>query len=531
MYVSAGFRIASMAIAAGLCLALAPAHAQERVLRVVPDGDLSILDPIFTTAGTTASHGYMVYDVPFTEDSQFQPQPQMVSGYEVSDDQLNWTFHLRDGLSFHDGSPVEAADVVASLKRWGAKVVLAKFLMERIDSIEALDERSFAITLSLPYPPMISTLANSDQPLFVMREEEANTDPNEQVTTMIGSGPFRFEADQWQPGQKVVYTRFDDYVPRDEPADGYAGGKRVLVDRVEWIYIPDPATAAQALINGEVDIYELPPNDLLPILEAADNIETAINNRLGSEAILRPNHQIKPFDNEKVRQALLYAIDQPAALAAITGDPSLGEVCWAVFICNTPLETDAGLGSFADPGPDPETARQLLEEAGYENERIVMMLPTDQPLVSAITTVNAARLAEAGFNVEVQTMDWSTMISRRPVNAHPDDDPLGWHIFHTWAPGTFWGNPLVNNAAATPCDGSNWHGKPCDEELESIRQGFVDAGTAEERLAIAERLQERFYEVVPYVPLGQYFAKIAYSEELSGVLPVPRLVMWNIEKQ
>ena len=523
--------IAGAALAAFLTMTAAPALAQQKILRVVPDGDLRVLDPIFTTAGTTASHGYMVYDVLFTEDSKFQPQPQMVERWAKSADDLTWTFKLRDGLTFHDGSPVRSVDAVASLKRWGAKIVGARILMQRIASVDATGPNEFVIRLKQKYPPLIATLANSDQPLFVMRKAEADTDPNTAVTNVVGSGPFIFRQTEWRPGQRVVYVKNPAYKPRSEPADGYAGGKVVKVDRVEWNYIPDAATAAQALIAGEVDIYELPPNDLLPLLGRAPNVKLEITNKQGGSAILRPNSIIKPFDNPKVRQALLYAIDQSAALAAITGAADLGKPCWALFTCGTPLETNVGLGDFARPTPNPAKARELLREAGYANERIVMMHPTDQPLVSAIVQVNAARLRDAGFNVVVQATDWATMISRRPTRAHPDEDPRGWHIFHTWAPGTFWGNPLVNNGIATPCDRSNWFGWPCDERLETIRQEFVDAGDDATRRAIAGRFQQRFYEVVPYVPLGQYFSKIAYSNRVTGIVPVPRLAMWNIDIQ
>jgi peptide/nickel transport system substrate-binding protein len=519
----------AVALSVGLMATTVP--AQQKVLRVVPDGDLKVLDPIFTTAGTTSSHGYMVYDVLFSEDSRFQPRPQMVESWTKSPDELTWTFRLRDGLVFHDGTPVKADDAVASLKRWGARIVGARILMQRIASVDAIGEREFVIRLKEKYPPLISTLANSDQPLFVMRKAEANTDPNTAVTTVVGSGPFIFKQDEWRPGQRVVYVRNPSYRPRSELADGYAGGKVVRVDRVEWTYIPDAATAVQALIAGEVDIYELPPNDLLPLLERAPTVKLEVANRQGSSPILRPNHLIKPFDNPKVRQALLYAVDQSAVLAAITGSPDLGKPCWALFTCGTPLETNVGLGDFARPTSNPQRARELLREAGYANERIVMMHPTDQPIVSAVVQVNAARLREAGFNVAVQTMDWATMISRRPTRAHPDEDPKGWHIFHTWSPGTFWGNPLVNNAIATPCDRTNWFGWPCDEALDSIRGEFVNANTDDKRREIAGRFQQRFYQVVPYVPLGQYFSKIAYSKRLSGVLPVPRLVMWNVDIQ
>ena len=190
-------------------------------------------------------------------------------------------------------------DCAASLKRWAAKIVGAQVLASRIASVEESDDKSFVIRLKTKYPSMIETLANSDQPLFIMRKQEAETDPNRPVNNVVGSGPFLFKADEWQPGNRVVYVKNPAYKPRPEPADGYAGGKVVHVDRVEWIYTPDPGTAAQALIAGQMDIYELPPNDLLPLLDAAPNVRTEIVNRLGSEAILRPNSLVPPFDNPK----------------------------------------------------------------------------------------------------------------------------------------------------------------------------------------------------------------------------------------
>ncbi len=405
------------------------------------------------------------FDVPFAMDSKFQARPQMIDSWELSPDDLTWPFRLRDGLAFSHGSPVRSADVVASFKRWGARIVGAQILMSLLANADIINDREFALRFKRKYPPMIKTLANSDQPLFVMRQREAEIDPNKAVTDVIGPGPFLFKKNEWRPGQRSRLCQNPNHKPRSEPADGYAGGKVVHLDRVEWLYTPDPGTAAQALIANEVDVYELPPNDLLPLLEAARNVRTAITNRLGSEAIMRPNCLITPTDNPLVRQAMLYAVDQQAALASITGNPSLGKPCWEVFICGTPLGVTAGLGDFAKPAANPAKAKSMLRQAGYKGERIVMMNPTDQALVTALVTVDAAKLREGGFNVEVQNTDCATMISRRSTRLPPDQSPNGWHIFHTWSPGTFWADPLENNAIATQCDGSNWFGWPCDKEL------------------------------------------------------------------
>ena len=182
--------------------------AQAQTLKLVPQADLKNLDPIWTTASITNNHGYMVYDVLFALDENLEPRPQMIDSYEVSDDGLAYTFTLRDGMLFHDGSPVEASDAVASIKRWAQKRSDGLAMMERAESLEATDASTFVLKLKEKFGPAIQVLANPTLPMFVMREEEAMTDPNEQVPEVIGSGPFEFVKDKWVPGDKVVYKKF-----------------------------------------------------------------------------------------------------------------------------------------------------------------------------------------------------------------------------------------------------------------------------------------------------------------------------------
>ncbi|MCC2662734.1 MAG: transporter substrate-binding protein, partial [Geminicoccaceae bacterium] len=343
---TSSWRVVGIALAAAL--ACPGAAAAETTLRVVPQADLKILDTVFTTANITSNHGYMIYDMLFSLDENLEPQPQMVGSYERSDDGLLWTFTLRDGLRFHDGSPVEGEDVAASIKRWAARMVAGQTMMSFAEDVVATDPDSFEIRFEKPFGPVLNTLASPENPLFIHRLEEAGTDPNEQIDEAIGSGPFKFVREEWQPGNKVVYVKNEDYVPRDEPPSGFAGGKVAKVDRVEWIYIPDQNTAVQALVTGEVDMIEIPPTDFLPILAASPDITVKTIDRIGTQAIMRPNHLIPPFDHPAARQALLYlAGDQSAYLAAMIGNPEYEVPCWAVFVCGTPLESKAGIGDWA----------------------------------------------------------------------------------------------------------------------------------------------------------------------------------------
>lgn len=517
------------ALAAGLA---AVPEARADTLRVVPQADLQNLDPIWTTAIITSNHAYMVYDVLFAADGDLQQQPQMVESYDVSDDRLLWTFTLRDGLLFHDGSPVTATDVVDSTKRWAQRMSAGQTLFRYVDEITAIDERSFELRLTEPFGPVLEALGNPGNPNFIMRSQEAATDPYEQIAEVVGSGPFVFDREVWQPGNIVTYQRFAEYQPREEEASGFAGGKIAHFEQVDWIYLPDPNTAASALLTGEVDILDKPPTDLFPIMEQNPDVVIRVINMLGDQAMVRPNHLIPPFDNPKMREMLLYVVgDQADHLAAMVGMPDLRKPCWAIFGCDVPLAVEDGIGEWnrADRDANMARARELLQEAGYNGERVVIMDPTDFQIIHNMTLVTAQRLRDIGVNVDLQAMDWSSLTSRRPVREHPDVNPGGWHLFHTYSPGGYVADPLANGSLSTNCDQSNWFGWPCDDELEEMRLQFAFA-VGEERVELARRFQERYYQIIPYAPVGTFLAPVAYRSDIDGVLDAERLNLWNVHR-
>src|SRR5215831_13033140 len=297
--------LAGSAAAAAVSFAAPYVHAQKKggTLRFVPHADLKILDPIWTTAYITRNHGYMIYDTLFALDGSLKLQPQMVDKYTVSKDHMKYSFTLRDGLKFHDGQPVTAEDCVASIKRWGAKDAVGRLMMTSTGKMAPVDRKTFVIELETPFGLVLDALGKpSASPSFIMPARLAATDPNEQVKDVIGSGPFKFSKDEWQPGNRVVYVRNPDYVPRKEKPSGAAGGKRALVDRVEWRYIPDPATAGAALEAGEVDCWENIRLDYVPRLEKNPGVSVFVTDPRGSQGCLRPNHLHPPFNNKKARQ-------------------------------------------------------------------------------------------------------------------------------------------------------------------------------------------------------------------------------------
>ena len=525
------FRRLSSALTCAVALGLgmtAAAAAEETVLRIVPQADLKNHDPIWTTAYVTRNHGYMVYDTLFAMDETLTPQPQMVESHEVSADGLTYTFKLRDGLAWHDGSPVTAEDCVASIQRWGKRDGMGQKLMDFTASLVAADQSTIVLTLKEPYGLVLDSLGKiSSNVPFMMPKHLAETDAFEQVPEIVGSGPFMFVKDEWVPGSKVVYAKNEAYVPRSEPASFAAGGKVAKVDRVEWHYMPDANTALNALQNGEVDYWEVPQIDLMAVLKDDANIRVEVKDPLGTQGWLRPNHLNPPFDNPKARQALLHIVKQADYLQAVVGDPELYEECPAYFMCGSPLESDTG--SDALMNQDLAAAKQLMEEAGYKGEKVVLMDPADFPVLHAASLVTAQLLREIGVNVEVQAMDWSTLTSRRAETKSIEEG--GWNIFHTYSIGSDVASPIANIGMSGGCVERAWFGWPCDDKIEELRDSFGRETDPIKQKAIGEALQVRAYEVVPYVNFGQWYQPVAFRANLEGVLNSPVPFFWNIEKK
>ncbi len=513
--------LAATVLAGGMLLGGAAAAQDGTTLRVVPYADLRNLDPVWTTATVTQNHGYLIYDTLFSVDEEMQPHPQMVDTWEVSDDRLTYRFTLRDGLLFHDGRPVTSADVVASINRWAARDNMGGALMAVTDSFTAIDDKTFELVLSEPYGLVIESLGKPESNVpFIMPAEVAATDPFEQIRSYIGSGPFVFDEDAWVPGNKVVYRKFEDYVPRDEPPVGLSGGKVAKVDTIEWYYLPDAATAVAALQNAEVDYFEAPPVDLVPVLQAAGDIVVEPQNPFGLIVILRPNHLHPPFDKKEARQALAYMVDQTEYMTAMVGDPNFWRTCPSLMMCGAATETAAG-GGERMVTPDLERARELMDQV-YEGERVVIMHPTDHPTGPG-ALVTAERLRSLGVNVELQAMDWATLTSRRSSRNEPTDG--GWSLFMT----------RIGIGATSPVSHlgvsageTAWFGWPQNDEVEELRVTWANETDPEARRAIMDDLHEILMDDAPFVMVGQYLMPSAWRSNVQGVLKAPVMALWNI---
>ena len=495
------------------------------VLKFVPQANLSALDPIWTTATVTNNHGYYVFDTLYGADLNLKPQPQMAEGHEVSADGKLWTIRLRDGLVFHDGAPVKAADCVASVKRWCVRDSYGQLLAKVVENWIVVDDRSFQIKLTRPFPTLLDVLAKIDTPAFIMPERFAVTDAMKQVTEMVGSGPYRFIAAEYVSGSRMVYEKFDGYKPRSEAPSRNAGGKVAHFNRIEWQVLPDPATAASALIKGEVDWWERPLADLQPMLARSPDITREATDESGRIAIMRLNHLHPPFNNPKVRAAVRMAVKQEDYMRATQGDDtSIWQTCRSLWPRGTPYYT----GEQEDLMPQSlDKAKEALKASGYNGEKVVIINPTDFPDIGPLGQVTGELLKRLGMNVEIADSDWGTVVQRR--GNREGTDKGGWSIFHTTGPSIGWGNPalslLVRGQGLKGWFG--WWDSPAGEAL---AEEWLYATDEAARKKAAGALGRLALEECATIPLGQFLIRTAYRKNLTGMLKGSAPYPWGLRR-
>lgn len=499
--------------------------ADARTLRFVPQANLSVLDPVYTTAAVTITHGYCVFDTLYGVDSTLRPQPQMAEGATVQDDGRTWLVTLRSGLKFHDGTPVRAVDCAASLERWSKRDTFGQTLGTAVDAFEAVDDRTLRVRLKRPFPRFLEAIGKPhSSPAFIMPERLARTDPMKQITEMVGSGPFRFVASEYVSGAKAVYERFADYLPRAEKTDWTSGGKTVHIDRLEWVVMPDPATAAAALQNGEIDWWEQALPDLVPLLQKARGLRVQPQDPFGFVALARFNSAQPPFNNAKLREAVLSAIDQTEYMQSIMGpNPQSYRECRAMFPCGMPGVKEVDAGRFG--GHDLDKARAAVKAAGYAGEKTVVINPTDFPIIGPHGQVTADLLRKLGFNVDLQEMDWGSVLQRR--NSKEPADRGGWSVYHTNWPSVSIANPALNTTIRG--DGL-WAGGYVDAPTEALTAEWLQAGDPSRQQSLLDAIQDRAVEQVPSVPLGQFFLQTAYRDRLQGVRQGSVCYFWDVTK-
>ena len=519
-------RTALGAIAAAAALPRVSLAQGVRRLRMVPQANLASFDPVFSTANITRNHGFMVYDSLYGMNAALEPQPQMAAGHLVEQDGRRVTIRLREGLVFHDGTPVLSRDVVPSLRRWMARNAFGQKLAQSVDELSADGDQAVVFRLRKPFPLLFHALAGLSSPPFIMPERVALTDPFKQITDPVGSGPFRFKRDEFNSGSLVVYERHAGYRPAPGQADFMAGPKVAHFDRVEWQIITDAATAAAALQQGEIDWYEQPPPELQTLLarNAGVKIEN-IDNR-PNVAVLRLNFLHEPFDNRALRQALLPAVNQADFMTAIVGDnPAMFDATCGVFTPGTPNATKAGLEPLLGPR-SLDRARALMNAAGYTGQPMRLIGPTDILAPSALTQVAADLFRRLGFNMDLALSDWGTVIQRR-ASREPLDKG-GWSALLTSFSSFDFTDPAVHpTLRGNGLQG--WPGWPTLPKLEALRDAWFDAPDAASRKAVCADIQRVAMEEVAFIPVGAYLQPTALRRNLVDRVP-GFAIFWGIRQ-
>jgi len=500
--------------------------ANARTLMFVPQANLTLLDPIFTTAQPSVHHGWAIYDLLFAVTSKLEVKPQMAEGYTVSDDGRTYTIKLREGLKFHNGEPVRAQDCAPSLNRWARREAIGQTMWQYVDSCVAADDRTIRITLKRPIAVFMEAVARGGASVaFMMPEHVAKTDPFKQITDTTGSGPYKFVPGEYVSGAQVVYQRFDGYVPRQEPAEWMSGGKVAHFERVVWRVIPDSATAAAALQNGEVDWYEQVQPDLVPLLKKNPAIEVGYHNPTGYSGVMRFNHLHPPFNNVAVRRAVMMAVNQDDYMASVTaGDTSSYTVCKSAFPCGTRYGIEAGKDAIQG---NIAKAKEMLAASGYKGEKTVLISPTDLTTVGPFGDVTYDLLKKIGMNVELVATDWGSVVQRR-TSKEPVEKG-GWSVMHTWRPSTIGYTPM-EHSQIRGFGASSWFGWYKDEEMEVMVRRFVETTDPKEQDAVVLAIQKRVFDQVPYVPIGTFQIRNAYRKNLVGVVPGTGPYFWNVRR-
>ncbi len=502
--------VAAVLIGATLA-ASTPALAQTKTFRMVAHADVKILDPTFTTAYISRNFGYMVYDMLFGVDDHGVPRPQMIEKYSTSKDGKLWSFTLRPGLKFSDGSAVTAADAVASMQRWATRDSIGRAMAVATPEWKALDARSFTLTLKEPFGLVLEGMSKpSGFPPVIMPERLARMPTTSPLTEVIGSGPFIFKRDEWVPGNKVVFVKNPQYLPRSEPANALSGSKKSAFDRIEWLYLPDSNSAVAALKKGEIDYIEQLPADYITPLRADANITIGTGGAYQGWMIMNQLHP--PFDNPKVRQAVLKAVNQDRFMAAM-GTPLNMRMtyCATYFVCGSPNDTAAGAEPFRTP--DAAKARQMLADAGYKGETVVLLVPSDITYLNALALMAAQTMRSIGITVDMQTMDWASIGARRAKRDAPAAG--GWNMYVTVA-GEFDANSPISNAYLGAACGNSLPGWVCDKPLDELRASWIKETAPAKRKELLDTFQKRAYEVAPYISVGQYTQAFGMRKEIKG---------------
>ncbi len=453
------------------------------------EGGTPTLDQMVATSSATRNVAMNIFETLVIRDENMSPAPDLAKSIDVSDDGLTYTFNLRTGVKFHNGKPLTSADVVASFDRY-KEIGINRSTLDIVASWSAPDQETFVITLEKAQPTFLENLSSYTVPIVIIPSEEAAKPANE--IDPIGTGPFKFV--EFVPDSHVKLEAYEDYKPNDAlpGLSGFAGHKEACVDTVTFRMLTEAGARMAALETGEIHIAENVPTVSQQRLADTEGVEIV---RLKEFALNMgyPNWSAPPTDNLKVRQAMLAALDMEEIMEAATDGAF--ELNASLQFPGTAYYSEAG-GQYYNQA-DPEKAAELLKEAGYNNEPIVLLTNQQFPNMYNSALVMAAQLQAAGMNAELRVLDWPTAL------ATSEKETEGWNFFYTyWATVTAQGGPNSLRNLADPANVFKPKDNKGPEDFNAAFQDVQSGATIEERSAAFAKAQEIVFEDVMAIPFG-----------------------------
>lgn len=459
-------------------------------LRIAIVGDPPTVDWHYSTATLTLLCCWHVQDTLVALDADYKPAPSLADSWEVSSDGLTYTFALRKGIKWHNGKDFVADDVIASLKRWGGIAPTAGPLFKRVDSIDKRDNSTVVIKLKQKYGSLLSLLCYLGQAAVIMPAEEAERLGKERVTHPIGTGPYKFV--EWAPNQHIKFVRYDDYKPRSEPTSGLAGAKIPYAKEASYVIQPDLNARLNAVLTGDIDFAMNLSADQFDLVKDRSDVRYAYLKPYSMPCVVFNSKQA-PCDSVKFRQAVAAIFNCEAIMDAL-GPQEFWRLnnSWMPF---SPFNTEAGKQYYNQNNP--AKARDLLKEAGYNGQELTYLSTRQYDIIDKPAQVASQQMREAGMNVNLEIVDWATLVSRRGQEA-------GWHFFTTG-----WGQPNDPSLYPFLSCAAKWPGFYCNPKTDDLLDKFQEETTFEAQYKIWEQIHAQFWEDCNIVKFGDYFGLYA----------------------
>ncbi len=477
------------------------------VMRVSIIGNPPAFDPTFTTATVTQRTSWHVFESIYYRDKDFAPAPMLLSNAEVSEDGTVFTFHLRDDVLFHNGNPMKSEDMVASLNRFSELSGRGRTLWERVDSVEAPDDMTVVINFNEPtgIAPVYFSMADA----IVIPKDIAEASMEGEMSEPIGTGPYM--VNEILPDRHISLIRFEDYSPLDVGPDGYGGTKVAYFDEIQFIPVPETAVRADGLVTDQYDFSNSLNTDQFESLDADPNLtlQITIPNYFYGPHFNKSDESM--MANKELRQALLAAVDmEPVARAGFGGDQfwRLGPELAAP---ETAWYTDAGKEFYNQN--DPEKAKQMLADAGYDGTAIRWITTKEYAYNYNMALVLKEQLEAVGATIDLQVMDWATLVATRSQRG-------AWDMFIT-------GHPSYNHPILQVFLNETWPGFWGDPQKDELVTSIIEETDPDTQMGFIEDLQQLFWEDAAMIKVCEGADLRGYRNRLKGYAEMPDWFFWN----